>query len=539
MNVKTIFFGFIFLNLLFGSCVNEEKVEDKRIFNYNEPSGISSLDPAFARDQANIWAVNQLFNGLVQFDDSLKINPCIATSWEIADNSTTYIFHLRNDVFFHDNSLFENGKGRRVTASDFVFSFKRLAGSELASPGAWVLKNLRDDASALLAKDDSTFIVKLKKPFAPFLGLMAMQYCSVVPKEIVEHYGKEFRVHPVGTGPFQFSLWKDGLKLILVKNKNYFEIENGEQLPFLDAIAISFIPNRESAFMEFLQGKYDFLSGIDGAYKERLLTKSGTLQPVYEKKFVLMISPYLNTEYLGILMEKNTLNPLQNKLIRKAIAYGFSRKKMIAYLRNNIGISANSGFVPSGLPSYDADKVQGYTYNPEKAKHLLIQAGFPGGKGLPEISLGVTPGYVDYCEYIQSMLAESGIKVKLETNQGAVHRELVAKSKLKFFRGSWIADYPDAENFLSLFYSKNFSPDGPNYTHFKNQEFDLLYEKAVAETDDSRRFELYQKMDNILMEEVPVVVLYYDQAVRLIHNNIEGLGINAMNLLTLKRVRKN
>jgi peptide/nickel transport system substrate-binding protein len=167
----------------------------------------------------------------------------------------------------------------------------------------------------------------------------------------------------------------------------------------------------------------------------------------------------------------------------------------------------------------------------------LYAAGFPNGKGLPEITLFTTMGYVDLCEFIQHQLGEIGIKIKVEILQATTHRELVARSKLNFFRKSWIADYPDAENYLALFYSKNFTPHGPNYTQFKNFEFDKYYEMAQTQVNDSTRYYLYQEMDKILIEEAPVVTLYYDEVVRLVHTNVKDLGINPINLLTLKNVR--
>jgi peptide/nickel transport system substrate-binding protein len=211
---------------------------------------------------------------------------------------------------------------------------------------------------------------------------------------------------------------------------------------------------------------------------------------------------------------------------------------MITYLRNNVGTPGIAGMVPDGMPSFDSTKVIGYDYNPTKAKKLLKEAGFPDGKGLPIITLSTTGTYADLCEYIQGQLEGIGIKIKIDINQAGQHLAMVSQIKVPFFRGSWIADYPDAENYLSLFYSKNFTPSGPNYTHFKNSTFDSLYEKSLTIINDSIRFNLYQQMDNLVMEEAPVVVLYYDQSIRLIQNNIEGLSTNPMNSLVLKRVKK-
>jgi peptide/nickel transport system substrate-binding protein len=363
----------------------------------------------------------------------------------------------------------------------------------------------------------------------------------VVAHEVLDKYGKDDRNHPVGTGPFQFKYWKEGVKLVLAKNPNYFEFENGQRLPFLDAVAITFIVDKQSVFMEFVKGNLDFLSGIDASYKDELLTSSGTLNPKYRNKFKLSTHPYLNTEYLGFLVDagkSKSDNPLLKKEVRQAINYGFDRVKMIRFLRNNIGTPAYAGMVPQGLPSFDSSAVKGYSYQPQKAMELLAKAGYPNGKGMPAITLAASASYLDLCQYIQHELSKIGIELKIEVNPPATQREMISQSKLPFFRGSWIADYPDAENYLSLFYSKNFCPNGPNYTHFSNAEFDRLYEQSQNQVNDSLRYEVYKKMDAILMDEAPVVVLYYDKVMRLIQNNIEGLGNNSMNLLTLKRVKK-
>jgi peptide/nickel transport system substrate-binding protein len=223
--------------------------------------------------------------------------------------------------------------------------------------------------------------------------------------------------------------------------------------------------------------------------------------------------------------------------IRQAINYGFDRVKMIRYLRNGIGTPGIYGMVPPGMPGFDAKQVSGYVYDPEKTRNLLKEAGFPNGIGLPEITLSTTKEYQDLCEFMQGQLAESGIRIRVEVNQGATHREMVAKQKLTFFRGSWIADYPDAENYLSLLYSPNHAPVGPNYTHFSSTVFDSLYSKSMVENNSNGRKLLYTEMDQLAISQSPTVVLYYDEVVRLRGNNVSGLGMNAMNLLSLKKVR--
>ena len=536
--------------MLFNGCGPDKKQgPTKTVFKYNESAGITSLDPAFARDQANIWAVNQLFNGLVQMDDELRIQPCIAKSWNISEDGMIYEFIIRNDVYFHDHPTFENGKGRKVIAADFVNSFFRIIDEATASPGAWIFSNIdrsaRSNYLGFEAVSDTILKVYLNKPFPPFLGLLTTPYCAVTPYEVVDRYGKDFRNNPVGTGPFIFKMWKEGVKLVMVKNGNYFEKdEQNKTLPYLDALSITFISDKQTEFIEFLKGNLDILSGLDGrgSYKDELIGADGKLNAKHADKFLLEMHPYLNTEYLGILMEdvnkKFKDNPLKLKQVRQALNYGFDRNKIITYLRNNVGMAATSGIVPKGMPSFDAEKVIGYNYNPVKAKQLLSDAGFPEGRGLPEIVLSCTDKRLDVFESVQSQLAEIGVKIKLDVNPAAVHRQMVAKSVLQMFWASWIADYPDAESYFSIFYSKNKTPIGPNSTHFNSALFDQLYERALLQTSDSTRFILYQQMDQLIVDEAPVIPLYYDQVMRVYPKNIQGLKGNAMNMLTLKKVRK-
>ncbi len=519
-----------------------EDAEDLALFRYNEDLNITSLDPIYARNQANIWGVAQLFNSLVELDDSLYVRPAIAHSWTVAEDGLQYTFHLRDDVFFHNDPSFPNGTGRRVVASDFIFSFSRLIDASLNSPGAWVMNHLaRTDEGDLWleAPDDNTLVLYLQNPFPPLTGLLSMQYCAVVPHEAIDHYGQDFRRNPVGTGPFHFAYWKEGVKLVYRKNPHYFEFEKGERLPYLDAISIHFIVDRQTAFLEFIKGNLDLLTRIDPSYKDELLTPDGSLQDKYQDQLIKISMPFLNTEYLGFFMDVDDDDwPLNDVRIRQAINLGFDRKKMLTHLRNNMGFPAHAGFVPVGMPGF-SENAGGYHYDPDRARRLLAQAGYPGGEGLPVIRLHTNQAYQDIAQYIQFELNRLGIVIEIDVMPPATLREMMAGGNARFFRGSWIADYPDAENYLSLFYSQNHSPAGPNYTHFSNEEFDRLYEMALAETDESARFELYRQMDRIVRDEAPVVFLFYDQSTRLVHNHVENMGNNPLNHLVLKRVRIN
>jgi len=358
----------------------------------------------------------------------------------------------------------------------------------------------------------------------------------VVPKEIVEYFGSDFRANPIGTGPFQFKLWVENTKLVFRQNNLYYEKdEKGNKLPYLEAVAITFLPDKQSEFLQFIQGNIDFMSSIDASYKDDLLTSEGKLKAHYEDKIDMISGPYLNTEYLGIYLdaEEKEVNDIR---IRKAINYGFDREKMIKYLRNGIGVPAVNGFIPKGLPSFNAMK--GYTYQPDKAKALVQAYIKETGNLNPSITISTNSQYLDLCEYIQREVQKTGLQVNIDVMPPSTLRQTKVNGQLSIFRGSWVADYPDAENYLFIFHSKNFSPNGPNYTHYSSKEFDDLYERSIQITDNVKRRALYQKMDSLVMASAAVIPLYYDEVVRFTQKNVSGLGINPINHLDLKRVKK-
>ncbi|WP_345950390.1 ABC transporter substrate-binding protein [Mucilaginibacter sp. PAMB04274] len=528
---------------IMAGCRPANDSSHKTIFSVNLDQGLSSLDPAFARNQNAVWMDNQIYNGLVQINDSLHVIPCVAKTWELSADGTIYTFHLRNDVRFQDDALFAGGKGRIATAADFAYSFGRLIDPKVASSGSWIFSDKVTGKEAFVALNDTTFQIRLKQPFPPLLSVLTAQYCSLVPREVVEHYGKDFRSHPVGTGPFKFKYWKEGEVMVLLKNEHYWEKDKqGGPLPHLDAIRSTFISDKQTAFMEFIKKKLDFFNGIDGSYRDDILTKSGRVTKKYKGRFKVHIAPYLNTEYLGILVDTNIAivknSPLKQLKIRQAVNYAINKPNMIKFLRNSTGTPGYAGFIPQGMPGFDTAAVHGYRYNPEKAKQLLVEAGFPGGKNLPEVVLSTTTSYRDLIEFIQGELQKVGIRTRVELVQGASLRDLIAKNGVNFFRASWIADYPDAENYLSVFYGKNKIPFGPNYTGFHNRQFDALFEQAYRISDNQQRFKLYQQMDNLMMQQSPVVILYYDKLVNLYQNNLSGYSINPLNLLILKNVKK-
>ena len=511
------------------SCEIPVEVDDTKVFRLNRYENVSSLDPAFARSKSNNWMTNLMYTGLVNFDDSLHIVPEIAKSWEISEDGKTYTFNLRKDVFFHKHIAFGKDSTRTVNANDFSFSFQRLTDPKVGSSGGFVLNNV-ETYSAL---NDSTFQINLKSPFPPFLGLLAMKYCSVVPEELFENEGEAFKAHPIGTGPFQFQFWENNVKLILKKNPLFYKYDRkGVRLPYLDYVAVNFLPEKHSEFLKLVHGKIDMMASLDPSYKDELLTANGQLKERYKQDLVMIKAPYLNTEYLCFYLDNNAPIPLE---LRKAMNMSIDKSKMIKFLRNNIGFPAHGGFIPKGLPGYQEDLGDGY--QPAKARSIISNYKNTHGK-LPNLKLVTTQEYADICEFVQAEMFKTGWPIEVNVVDPSTLRDGKASGKFPFFRANWGADYPDAENFLALFYSENFAPNGPNYSHYKNEEYDDLYKKALQINNEEDRVEMYKKMDELVIKEMPVIPTFYDQSTTFLRRNVKGFSTSAIDMLDLTRVRK-
>lgn len=541
LTTKNLFY-FLFITLLLslsGISCRQSIQDEKNVFRYNQLDGIETLDPAFAKSLSIMWAVKFVYNTLVEVDSQLHIQPSLAKNWDLSSDGLTYTFHLRTDVFFHNNPIFPNGKGRKMTASDVVYSFNRLIDPQTASAGAWIFNDRVADNEPFKALNDSTLVIRLIRPFKPLPEILSMPYCSIIPHEAVENWGKDFRNHPCGTGPFVFTFWDEGVSLIFHKNPNYWERDDQNvRLPYLDGIAVSFNDTRAIEFLKFQQKELDFMNGIDGSMQDLVLTKKGTLREEFSSQINLKKQTYLNTEYLGIQMANSSddSRALSNQKVRQAINYAIDRQKIITYFRNGIGQPAQKGFIPLGMPGSESVHFEGYSYQPEKVFKLLKEAGYPEGKGLPPLILHTPDANVDICNFIATNLNELGIATHVSVMQKGLLRQQMSKGELDFFKAQWIADYPDAETFLAVFYSQ--FPAPPNYTRFKNQQFDRWYMESLQSDNDTERYILYGKMDSLVSSIAPVIPLYYDEILHFTQKNVQGLRSNSLNMIDLKRVKK-
>ena len=526
---------FIILLQILVACQSTQQ-EDKSFFSYNLHTPVSSLDPSQARNLSNTWATNHLFDGLVSLDDNLKVIPAIAKSWSISPDGKQYTFILKDNISFHENKCFNDQK-RFVKASDFVFSFNRILDPTTGSTGAWIFKDRVVSENPFLAPNDSTFVIQLNQPFLPLLGILTMKYASVVPHEAITMYGSAFGEHPVGTGPFKLFKWEKDQVILLTKNENYYQKDaNGQSLPYLKRVKITQIQDKKTAYLEFIQGKLDMITGVESSYVNELLDSTGNILPKWENKIYFDKSAFLNTEYIGINQNLAKGTPYENPIVIKALNHALDRSLMIKKLRNSVGSPANEGFIPHRLSIHDKKTVKGFDYDQNIAQSLLKESGYPNGNGLPPLVIDVNKDHADIISYVAKQWNNIGIKTSLNLMDGASLREKISSGKSMMFKASWIADYPDGESFMTCFYSKNGAP--PNYTAFQNNAFDLVYEQCLKEQTEPYKTENYIQMGRILNDNPPFVLLFYDQSARFFKDNVKGISSNAMNLLNLTTTRK-
>lgn len=523
---------FVLLLLTVLAC-GKHSHPNKKVFRYNESSGITSLDPLKATNLSNIWAVQQIYEGLMAIDSMGNLQPLLVNSWQVNDSLNIYSFTLKNNVYFHSDDCFD-GKTKKMTAHDVVYSYQRV----MASSSGWILQNIQTDTVSNSPKievaDSFHLTIYLKEPSGTFPQMLAMPPCAIVPKEAVEKYGTDLRRHPVGTGPFVMHTWHENEKLILHKNENYHQ----KGLPVLDAVSISFLKDKQTALLEFIRGNFDLISGIDAAYKDELLMGDGSLNPKYNDQIVLTKQPYLNTEYLGIRIDTTSSSPLQNFHLRRALNFGLDRDRLIQYIRNGVGIPGHAGIVPPVLFKIK-NMFKGYEYNKALYEEEIKLAGYSSAREVPKFKLSTDVAYTDVCTYIINQWNELGLQVELEVLDRPTLKSEVAKGNIEFFRASWIADYPDPENYLSLFYGPLKSPAGPNYTHYNSSIYNALYESSTTQKNDSTRTEMFYQLEKEMMRTSPVIVLYYDQVVRFTNRRVKHLPTHPMNYLDLRKVDLN
>jgi peptide/nickel transport system substrate-binding protein len=531
------------------------------IARLNEVENIKSLSPIAINDQVSYHLSSQVYEGLVKYNQNdLSLIPGVAYRWEVSPDQSEYTFHLRSGVKFHDDACFSDGKGRAVTANDFKFCFEKLCSTDPSNNQFDVTfkdrvlgANETFEASKAGKKlpvsgvkvlNDSTISIKLNYSDPGFLNILAMPGCYVYPQEAVSKYGADMRVKTVGTGPFVLETVKEGEVIIMKKNPNYWGVdEHGTKLPYLDGIKWTFIREKKSEVLEFKRGNLDMIYRIPVEMFHELM---GDLEHAKERKteFNILSSTALNTNYYGF----NCQSPLfSKKEVRQAFNYAIDRQKIADFTIQGEGNAAIYGIVPYNeafeKAGYNYKNVKGYNYDPQMAKDLLKKAGYPDGKGFPKLTLEINSGGGDrnilVAEVVQKMLKENlNIDLEINTVPFAEHIENVQTAKVDFFRYAWIADYPDPETFLTLFYGKHVpaslqEKSYTNYSRYINPRFDSLFTAARVIGDKAQRFEMLSRAEAVMMEDAPLMPIFYDENFRLEQLNVRNLPENSMNFFDL------
>ena len=507
----------VFAALLLAGCGSgkfNSSPAPSNVFRYAMSADITTLDPAKVQDVDTMDLLGNVFEGLVAYDENNKIVGRIAESWSSPDSGKTWIFKIRSGAKFHN--------GRQVAADDVKWSFERSLSSRIASPTAanylrdiiGADKKSGDDVKGIQVIDAKTVSIELDKPRAYFLGKITYACASVLPKESVGSGAINDSAHAIGTGPFKLAEVSPGQYARLTANKDYYL-----GAPKLELIERPIIMDAATRLNKFKAGQLDMLtverSDLEGVQADPNLSKQ------------LSFVPRPAIFYLGLNQLKVPV--LRDERVRKAIALALDRKKICDQILH--GMPQAKTLIAPGVPAYRSEYI-GLPYDPEGAKQLLADAGYPGGKGFPVIPLAVrekTPDSQAVAESIESQLRTTlGIQVKPQVMQWGKMLADRNKGQLDLYLLSWYADYVDAQNFLSFLLT---SDSSLNHDGYKNEEFDRLCRAADTTLDEASRTSGYQKAEDIAVLGAARIPIYFGRDALLINPRVTGLSMNLMGTL--------
>jgi peptide/nickel transport system substrate-binding protein/oligopeptide transport system substrate-binding protein len=451
-----------------------------------------TLDPAQASDTTSSAIIRQVFDGLVELNEQMEVVPAIAKTWRISADQRVYTFTLRRGVRFHN--------GREVTAADVKYSLERAARGkrpwtvEKIVGAPEVIKGAATLIRGVRVVDDRTVELTLERPFAPFLMLMAYDAVFLVPREEAERLGTGFAAQPVGTGAFRFVSWRRDDQVVLEAYPEHFR-----GAPYLDRIIYRIIPDDNTRFQEYRAGNLEHVDIPTGLFRAVRADAAQSKE--------LRVWPLLGTYALRFTL---TQPPFKgNKTLRQAFNYAVDKEAISQVILEGSVVPAR-GVLPPGMPGHNPDLV-GYPYDPDKARRLLAEAGYPNGEGLPPITLhyNVSPLHRRICELVQAQLRQLGVSIQLASLDWAAYLKLIDDGGTQWHRVGWIADYPDPENFLTvLFHTRNIGPSG-NTSRFSHPQVDRLFDEADRLPDGPARLAKYREAEKIIVEEAPWVFVYW------------------------------
>lgn len=522
------------------------KVEGGRfnggILKINSISPITSMFPASSTDIYSQHVNSQLFEGLFKFNQkTLQIEPCLAESYSVNSTNTVYTFNIKKNVKFHDNACFKKGKGRFVTANDFKYVLSFLCSNDSLNKSAYLIKdyikgseayfnNETTELEGIRVLDDYTLELELNEPFSGILSILALTQTGVYPIEAVEMYKTEIETNPVGSGPYQLASQSGQIELL--RNDSYWKKdEYGNQLPFISKITVDFEENKTKELARFNAGEIDFVWGVP---VEEIPNIMGTLDEAKQGKnreFILQSINSLQVQYYGFNISKEIFS---KKKVRQALNYAINKELLVNQILQGEGSPADKGIIPN-MQNYQNNKIEGYSFDPKKARNLLKSAGYPNGKGFPTIELPYSnTGQINLlmAQNLKKQLKKVlNINVTIsDTDPKTISTER-EEGQLSIWGYGWIADYPDPSNFISQFHSK-YIIEGQdasyNYAKYSNETFDIYLDQAKYEIDDEKRMEYYLKAEQLLVDDAVFIPLYYASEIRLINPQLKNFPINEL-----------
>jgi oligopeptide transport system substrate-binding protein len=527
-----------------------------------------SLDPIQSSDALASEAIGSVYETFLQYHylkRPYELVPLLSEKMpKYSKDGLTVTLKIKSGVKFQDDPCFKDGLGRELLASDFIYSFKRLADPKNQSDGWWVfdgkiigLNEWRDQNAKLPATDYSqtidglkaidthTLQIKLKKKYPQLNYVLAMNYTAPVPHEAIEKYGLEFASHPVGTGPFVITEYTRSSRIVFEKNKNFHgesfpmpeiarlpaadcvkkiekpklletckvgalggagilmgSFDYGKALPLSEKIILHIFLERQPAWLEFLKGNLDYMILPKDNFQSTIGEDKLLKADLRDRGIKLSKDDSTTEWFLGFYMNDPLLG--KNKNLRKAIGLAYDSKKDIDLFTNGIAKPSNQ-ILPSQISGFNPN-IPPREFNLEKAREFLAKAGYPAGKGLPSLNFDVEGSSMDRQrgEFFKNQMAQIGINANVRVNTRPELFDRRKKGKLQIHMDGWIADYPDAENFMQLLYGPNQVP-GPNNSAFKNAEFDKLYEQMAGMPPSPERQKIINRMTQIFLDEAPWV----------------------------------
>jgi len=559
-NILFVRILYITISLFFLYSCKQEDVNNNKTLFVSSNGEIRTLDPVMASDLASCKMIVNFYDTLLQYDfvkrpyelkpSALKIMP------EISNDLLTYTFTIRNDLFFQNNKCFQNNIQRKISSKDVIFSILRLADARLNSPGYWLIRGkikgvdkfrektakLKSDDFSVYDEDwegfeiidENKFIIKMVTPEPRLLYALAMPYSSIVSRQSVEYYKDTFSENPVGSGPFILAEWNKHYNIILIKNRNYrteyfpdaiSEHSKKEKLPYLDKIVSYSVKQPLSNWLMFLQGELDICS-LDKDNFDAVVTSNNELVDCLKERKIKMIeSSDFEINYIGFSFSNELI--AKNLNLRKAISYAYNIDTRIKHF--NYRISMANGPIPPSVAGYDDKFINEYNkFDIKKARSFLEKAGYPNGIN-PETNRnleltfdlpGSSSAHRQIAELMVKDMALIGIKIKPFLNSKTRFFQKLRKGQVQLFRLSWIGDYPDAENFLQLFY-------GPyskacNRVCYDNPLFNKLFEEIMTMKDSPERTEKYKFMSQFLVKDVPWIFESYPKSYILTYDWLEN-----------------